>query len=121
MARRWLRQFQFHKGTIRTFIKKCEEDHISNFNSIKVQLEQFRMKSLPLSIPFQFHKGTIRTLLSFLHPPGWQPHFNSIKVQLEHQLRHINVLYQPYFNSIKVQLEPAHFLNCSTVRGISIP
>ena len=55
-------QFQFHKGTIRTFIQKCEKDHVCNFNSIKVQLEpdigciSFRMPTV-----FQFHKGTIRT------------------------------------------------------------
>ena len=36
----------------------------SNFNSIKVQLEQSSLTARPQVISFQFHKGTIRTLYS---------------------------------------------------------
>ena len=53
--------FQFHKGTIRTFIRKELIIFQSYFNSIKVQLEH--------------------TLLLFY--PSKALNFNSIKVQLE--------------------------------------
>ena len=54
-------RFQFHKGTIRTKINTLEKDKESNFNSIKVRLEQCEL-NLPLdAVKFQFHKGTIRT------------------------------------------------------------
>ena len=36
-----------------------------NFNSIKVQLEQKNASSIYFDSSFQFHKGTIRTLHSF--------------------------------------------------------
>ena len=32
-------RFQFHKGTIRTYINDDEDKAVPNFNSIKVQLE----------------------------------------------------------------------------------
>ena len=58
---------------------------------------------LSISHIFQFHKGTIRTggddkTLSI------NPHFNSIKVQLEPNSPNLSIL-PLYFNSIKVQLE----------------
>ena len=76
--------FQFHKGTIRTWLHWRSEDNNRHFNSIKVQLEQSLFflfvvvvryfnsikVQLELDLPdnivttillFQFHKGTIRT------------------------------------------------------------
>ena len=52
--------FQFHKGTIRTFIKMG--DLLRNL--------------------FQFHKGTIRTVVR-LNMSEYLGRFNSIKVRLE--------------------------------------
>ena len=53
--------FQFHKGTIKTFIF---------------------LSSVPWDSPFQFHKGTIKTL-GYLIAPTAEYHFNSIKVRLK--------------------------------------
>ena len=53
-----------------------------DFNSIKVQLEQDRVRNTASIKLFQFHKGTIRTLYL---KKGYNIYidFNSIKVQLE--------------------------------------
>ena len=54
----------------------------SNFNSIKVRLEQSANKLAKEKNKFQFHKGTIRTD----GDDSWRipiHHFNSIKVRLE--------------------------------------
>ena len=96
--------FQFHKGTIRTFIMVLFLYSLFDFNSIKVRLERE-----PITIPclpsiyfnsikvrlepnshgskskflgFQFHKGTIRTRLPQRNIP-FRLYFNSIKVRLE--------------------------------------
>ena len=75
-------EFQFHKGTIRTYYN----------------IYQFR------HIKFQFHKGTIRTIQRcFLSL--FEIYFNSIKVQLELNPLTSSFKCNPYFNSIKVQLE----------------
>ena len=101
--------FQFHKGTIRTIYSRVSTEKQTYFNSIKVQLEQTynpevfqaaaNFNSIKVQLEpvrdcrlrirkrrFQFHKGTIRTfqdkcscLLAFRY-------FNSIKVQLEHNI-----------------------------------
>ena len=56
---------------------------LSDFNSIKVRLEQGSVSGSPIPPPrFQFHKGAIRTLGLFELCPN-QPNFNSIKVRLE--------------------------------------
>ena len=99
--------FQFHKGTIRTFLNLLYiTSNIANFNSIKVRLEQkipnlrakikknFNSIKVRLELSemfttswarsrFQFHKGTIRTH-SQDHNNKYHRHFNSIKVRLEH-------------------------------------
>ena len=56
-----MKEFQFHKGTIRT--------------------KEGKEVQLPFSL-FQFHKGTIRTDDSNV-TPNHELHFNSIKVRLE--------------------------------------
>ena len=63
MSRRWKPSFQFHKGTIRTIQNTIHIFQlISNFNSIKVRLEQLKATGKKEgAILFQFHKGTIRT------------------------------------------------------------
>ena len=53
-----------------------------DFNSIKVQLEQYSSQANAYKALFQFHKGTIRTYGQYLHESN-QADFNSIKVQLE--------------------------------------
>ena len=127
-TRSWVaRLFQFHKGTIRTVntnfnwtLKILFQFHKGTIRTCKV------LRPLRWIIPtFQFHKGTIRT--------RWKPaslahlrHFNSIKVQLEHDavdMINSQQLFQFHkgtirttlltfwatpigdFNSIKVQLE----------------
>ena len=58
----FIRLFQFHKGTIRTFGSGLLFQSVFDFNSIKVQLEpRFDSASNLNAKPFQFHKGTIRT------------------------------------------------------------
>ena len=55
--------FQFHKGTIRTVYRCVEVISDSDFNSIKVRLEQLKVFAADASkLEFQFHKGTIRTV-----------------------------------------------------------
>ena len=56
-----MRKFQFHKGTIRTFLGFPKGQGVGNFNSIKVRLEQQVFLIHDHTISFQFHKGTIRT------------------------------------------------------------
>ena len=53
--------FQFHKGTIRTFVPPLLALLDLYFNSIKVQLEPISEQSIHCNTEFQFHKGTIRT------------------------------------------------------------
>ena len=58
----YIRQFQFHKGTIRTEIFRMRNRQLQEyFNSIKVRLERGTNKVLVSDTGFQFHKGTIRT------------------------------------------------------------
>ena len=77
-------QFQFHKGTIRTYFCTRIQSLMFYFNSIKVQLELLKLllrclfmhyfnsikvqlehmvsfAQVALCLLFQFHKGTIRT------------------------------------------------------------
>ena len=56
---------------------------VSDFNSIKVQLEHDMQRYYTDFMLFQFHKGTIRTK-SLSDASTASPYFNSIKVQLEH-------------------------------------
>ena len=56
------RQFQFHKGTIKTGFSNSKSVSICYFNSIKVQLKHAADLDIPKdTIRFQFHKGTIKT------------------------------------------------------------
>ena len=55
--------FQFHKGAIRTYIRRVPRRHRS---------------------PFQFHKGAIRTNMLDSQSGYYKGNFNSIKVRLEH-------------------------------------
>ena len=100
-------EFQFHKGTIRTWCWSRVNSVEKKFNSIKVRLERLFDLLLCLCLPyfnsikvrleparrlrsilvglFQFHKGTIRTIcLSIM--TKFVIYFNSIKVRLEHSL-----------------------------------
>ena len=54
--------FQFHKGTIRTHQRPRPSVEDTNFNSIKVRLEQESAQQASQGFAFQFHKGTIRTV-----------------------------------------------------------
>ena len=54
-------KFQFHKGTIKTRVRKAGKGLITNFNSIKVQLKPVRPLRGTSGTAFQFHKGTIKT------------------------------------------------------------
>ena len=77
--------FQFHKGTIRTIRQMENRKQQTNFNSIKVRLEQRILQLRGSSEAFQFHKGTIRTLKR-LNLTFSFSYFNSIKVRLERWL-----------------------------------
>ena len=91
------------------------------FNSIKVRLEygSFR-KAIADLIGFQFHKGTIRTKVETFHHLS-PSHFNSIKVRLELEVRHLIDDVVGYFNSIKVRLELRSAFSFRCRRIISIP
>ena len=79
--------FQFHKGTIKTYMQKEGDGAKVNFNSIKVRLKQSIVHdNNKFILEFQFHKGTIKTVL-FLRNIETISHFNSIKVRLKR--RHI--------------------------------
>ena len=61
-------EFQFHKGTIRTFQQVKDSLPPDYFNSIKVQLEQVEVEqNAGNTEAFQFHKGTIRTFKFEIH------------------------------------------------------
>ena len=57
-----IRQFQFHKGTIKTGQKVITTADNKDFNSIKVRLKLGGVCSSVCVPPFQFHKGTIKTV-----------------------------------------------------------
>ena len=118
--------FQFHKGTIRTSNWWAFTCVFSNFNSIKVRLEQrltllqfaslhfnsikvrleLEYSNLPLDyLTFHNCKGTIRTnYLSQYFANLF--YFNSIKVRLERQRNIVLITSKnTNFNSIKVRLE----------------
>ena len=54
-------EFQFHKGTIKTYLHDTLSTRVRYFNSIKVRLKLIMMSSNFLQTIFQFHKGTIKT------------------------------------------------------------
>ena len=56
------KEFQFHKGTIKTLPEMLTVGELERyFNSIKVQLK-LNLTILVIDTPiFQFHKGTIKT------------------------------------------------------------
>ena len=57
--------FQFHKGTIKTYMQKEGDGAKVNFNSIKVRLKQSIVHdNNKFILEFQFHKGTIKTCKS---------------------------------------------------------
>ena len=56
-----IRQFQFHKGTIKTKAVGRIVAQSNNFNSIKVQLKPRPTFEHDEHLIFQFHKGTIKT------------------------------------------------------------
>ena len=97
-------QFQFHKGTIRTYLFLSFEQINYHFNSIKVQLELLALASRSLANEFQFHKGTIRTYCCCYSVPcntAFQFHKGTIRTYFLLFIIHDN----RNFNSIKVQLE----------------
>ena len=118
---RFVKVFQFHKGTIRTFGFQTKIPILSYFNSIKVQLERggFHFPRSPVlyfnSIKVQLELLVLWLVVCFLH------NFNSIKVQLElHLVRHSKIA-STYFNSIKVQLEQMYCMLVRIFVTISIP
>ena len=119
-------EFQFHKGTIKTFLPFVRSPVLRSFNSIKVRL---KLTFSPLRASqghlFQFHKGTIKTGPA-AEPAAAPACFNSIKVRLKpNENKNIfglplfqfhkgtiktsevegGIWYQPCFNSIKVRLK----------------
>ena len=77
--------FQFHKGTIKTYMQKEGDGAKVNFNSIKVRLKQSIVHdNNKFILEFQFHKGTIKTILQMHILRQDFLHFNSIKVRLKH-------------------------------------
>ena len=99
-------EFQFHKGTIKTFLFLLVYVHLLNFNSIKVRLKLRYARLYEFQdLSFQFHKGTIKTTYTFAPYPGPNRYFNSIKVRLKRTL-HLDCRSQGMnFNSIKVRLK----------------
>ncbi len=105
--------FQFHKGSINTFLP-------SHF-FLALRIFQFHKGSINTRPPtfmllvfveFQFHKGSINTYRN--NPNQLQRmYFNSIKVRLIHLLQVIITLIFLNFNSIKVRLIPANSLAVS--------
>ena len=76
--------FQFHKGTIKTYMQKEGDGAKVNFNSIKVRLKQSIVHdNNKFILEFQFHKGTIKTILQMHILRQDFLHFNSIKVRLK--------------------------------------
>ena len=53
--------FQFHKGTIKTYLDVRGVPDGGYFNSIKVRLKHDAMPEIKAIGTFQFHKGTIKT------------------------------------------------------------
>ena len=96
--------FQFHKGTIKTASWSSLTFWWQDFNSIKVRLKLPSSVVTQSQIAFQFHKGTIKTPNSV----EWQvnlPYFNSIKVRLKPKIKCVDGLTAQDFNSIKVRLK----------------
>ena len=56
-----IKEFQFHKGTIKTLIISTNDELIPHFNSIKVRLKRAGIRLGSCFPTFQFHKGTIKT------------------------------------------------------------
>ena len=113
-------QFQFHKGTIRTFLSYPCCRHVPNFNSIKVRLELDFQKKAYVLTKFQFHKGTIRTKFNSTGKPTefqFQFHKGTIRTTLNNKL----LAACANFNSIKVRLEHERFNIRTKTKHISIP
>ena len=61
-------RFQFHKGTIKTILRRrCLPMH-TYFNSIKVRLKHWFIENEGIEHQFQFHKGTIKTCVRSSKP-----------------------------------------------------
>ena len=56
-------RFQFHKGSIKTKMRRIKTLSSFGFNSIKVRLRQDGARVANTYIEFQFHKGSIKTQL----------------------------------------------------------
>ena len=139
---RAVHQFQFHKGAIRTKPRFVTLLSVSNFNSIKVRLEQcWRWKTCPnhanfnsikvrLELDtdpiivdahiFQFHKGAIRTTSSAL-VTVYLADFNSIKVRLELAFTQKHIDPFTTFQFHKGAIRTLATLSLSNCTHISIP
>ena len=53
--------FQFHDGTIKTFLFHPSLQRSKDFNSMMVQLKLIICQISDLTFTFQFHDGTIKT------------------------------------------------------------
>ena len=69
-TQRFLKEFQFHKGAIRTSKPPIIASLQQDFNSIKVRLELSGIAGAVSPIVFQFHKGAIRTHIPYLERVG---------------------------------------------------
>ena len=100
-----MRQFQFHKGAIKT--EPCEHLYRrpSDFNSIKVRLKHPDRSIDAMLLRFQFHKGAIKTG-GGRHDRIGQKQFQFHKGAIKTNKRHLSSTVLSYFNSIKVRLKP---------------
>ena len=106
--------FQFHKGSIQTYVPIRLPFSCCHFNSIKVQ---FKLRAHPLAVlmlSFQFHKGSIQTIRAHLHAvPLLQFQFHKGSIQTCPRCSAAVLLRD--FNSIKVQFKPIENKNSTSL------
>ena len=99
------RQFQFHKGTIKTEVFDMMTTGESHFNSIKVRLKHKVLSALSSIFHlFQFHKGTIKTTSSSISQVSYflfQFHKGTIKTKFPQKSFHSVLLFQFHKGTIK--------------------
>ena len=96
-------RFQFHNGTINTFIVYYNDNGLFGFNSTTVQLIQVWYSVFSVNKLFQFHNGTINTSYHFFYTIFFCS-FNSTTVQLIQKTKADKPHARTSFNSTTVQL-----------------
>ena len=115
-------KFQFHKGTIKTAKPLILNLQLCNFNSIKVQLKQVTFSRF---LQFEPNFNSIKVQLKRKMAPTFKPKrkFQFHKGTIKTWLKTFSAWFVRYFNSIKVQLKQVFHL--AGVQGftasISIP